>query len=126
MQKKEIYYHRGCAYLANLPYLGPDIPCGIRPIIILQNEIGNIYSPNVTYVPITSKAKNNGQNTHYILKDIPWLRQNSVALCENLNSIQKEVVLRFLGRLTKEQMEGIDQAVANQIGIRIPDAVEAP
>ena len=64
---------------------------GYRPCLILQNNLGNAYSPNVIVIPLTSHLKKVNQPTHVILPaKETGLERDSMALCENPVSVSKE------------------------------------
>ncbi len=99
---------------------------GKRPVLILQNDFGNFFSSTVTVVPITSSIKKTGLPTHYILKNTDFLRKTSMILAESIKTIDKCRLIRVIGRLDDVDMAGVEQAIENQLGFSIPEAVEAP
>lgn len=119
-------YHRGDIYLADL---GSGEGCeqgGKRPVVVIQNDIGNHFSPNITIVPLTSKDKKPNQPTHYELKDVRGLTTRSTVLGECLATIAKERVIRYMGKLPAKDMTGIEEAVKAHLGFYIPECVELP
>ena len=99
---------------------------GTRPVIIMQNDVGNYFSPTVTIVPLTSKDKKPGQPTHYRLdmKKYPFLTSSSTALCESPRTLDKRLLKKYLGRIDKADLAKVDEALAAHIGYRIPEAVD--
>lgn len=84
---------------------------GRRPGIILQNNIGNKYSPNVIAIPLTSKTKKNKQPTHaYLPAKATGLPRDSVALCENPACISKELIGEYIVTLPDVYMEKVATA----------------
>lgn len=107
-------YHRGEIYFANL---NPAYGCehgGIRPVLILQNDVGNFYSPTLIVTPATKQAdKKPYLPTHVVLSKIPGMKYDgeSLFMLEQLRVIDKHRLRGYAGRLTKAQMELIDKAV---------------
>lgn len=67
MRYEDLVYHKGDIYIAELGENFGHEQSGTRPVIIMQNDVGNYFSPTVTIVPLTSKDKKPGQPTHYRL-----------------------------------------------------------
>ena len=87
---------------------------GRRPAVVFQNNKGNIYSPNVTVLPMTSKIKKTGQPTHVIIKsDESGLPVDSMVLCENPVCVPKERLGKYVTTLPQTYMEKI--AIANML-----------
>ena len=81
---------------------------GWRPGIVLQNNVGNLYSPNIIALPITSSLKKVTQPTHVILlaKETGLMR-DSMVLCENPETMPKTKIGRFLTTLSDEHMRRV-------------------
>lgn len=109
MKDEKIY--RGDIYLANLnPYKGSE-QGGKRPVIIIQNNVGNHYSPTVIVTAVTSRFfKKRALPTHVPL-DNEELEKNSLALLEQIRTIDKSRLIRKIGRVPEETMEEIDRAI---------------
>ena len=123
---KDWNFHRGEIYLVNLnPFVGSE-QGGTRPCVILQNDDGNYYCPTVIIAPLTTVMKKTKQPTHCYLGKTAALTDPSMACLEQIRTIDKSRLWHFLGRLTKEQMEKIDDAIRKSLGIYIPETVEAP
>lgn len=69
MMKEDWVYRRGDIYLANLGKPEGSQQGGVRPVVILQNDIGNYYSPTLTLVPLTSKTKKRNVSRHTITSE---------------------------------------------------------
>lgn len=82
---------------------------GIRPALIIQNDVGNLHSDTTIVMPCTSKKKNLNQPTHTLLKKSreSGLTVNSVLLGECIRQISKERVKKYLGCISdqKEKQE---------------------
>lgn len=85
---------------------------GWRPGIIIQNDIGNKNSPNIIAIPLTSKIKCTNQPTHvYIPARESGLLVDSVALCENPETISKELIGKLITRIPDRYMAQIAKAL---------------
>ena len=122
MLNEKWVFRRGDIYLADL---GTPEDCrqgGVRPIVVLQNDVGNRYAPTVTLAPLTSKTeKKRSQPTHYLLRHAPGLQRPSMVLAEQLGTFDKSCIIRYLGRVSTQQMRGIDEAVKVQLGYYLPE-----
>lgn len=109
MKDEKIY--RGDIYLANLnPYKGSE-QGGKRPVIIIQNDVGNHYSPTVIVTAVTSRFfKKRALPTHVPL-DNEELEKNSLALLEQIRTIDKSRLIRKIGRVHEEKMKEIGAAI---------------
>ncbi len=126
MLKKNWVYRRGDLYIANLnPFKGSE-QGGTRPVLVLQNNDGNYYCPTLIVAPLTTKLKKRTQPTHYYIHKAPGLNAPSIVELEQITTIDKMRVERYLGRLTPEQMAGVEDAVRCSLGLTIPESVEAP
>lgn len=123
--KENWVYRRGDIYLANLGVPIGSKQGGVRPVVVLQNDVGNFYSPMITVAPLTTKIqKKRNQPTHYFLRKAKGLARSSMVLAEQLDTCDKTCVIRYLGKVSKGQMRGIDEAVKVQLGYYIPEQAE--
>ena len=115
MSKKII---RGAIFYADLdPIIGSEQK-GTRPVLILQNDIGNKYSPTTMIAPITSKEyKGRKQPTHVKVKHFDKLRPNSIILLEQVRTIDKSRIKGFIDMLDKSQMKEVEKALKISFGI---------
>lgn len=112
-----ILIKRGEIYLANLnPSLGSE-QSGIRPVLIIQNDTGNRYSPTVIVLAITSKEKKNIP-THVKIDAMQGLEKDSVVLVEQVRTVDKERLIKKLGMLSFEKMQEIKEALKISLNIR--------
>lgn len=122
-------YRRGDIYLANLdPYIGSE-QGGTRPVVVLQNNAGNFFSPTLIVAPITSRfGKRRDLPTHYFVESARGLDGPAIVLLEQLKTIDKRRVRKYIGKMNRRQVEDmgdiIEQTVGN--GCRIPECEEAP
>lgn len=125
--KENWIYRRGDVYLANLdPYIGSE-QGGTRPVVVLQNNTGNYYCPTLIVAPITSKAgKKPSQPTHYYAERIRGLELPGMVLLEQIKTIDKRRVKKYLGRMTRQQMDEIGEAIESALGLYVPEEMESP
>lgn len=91
---------------------------GLRPGIIIQNNIGNRYSPNVIAIPLTSAIKNLNQPTHVFLSSKETgLKLDSIALCENPETVSKEMVGKYITTIPLNLMNGIAISIMQSIPV---------
>ena len=108
---------RGDIYQADLnPVFGSE-QGGYRPVLVIQNNRGNKYSPTVIVAAITSRLKTK-LPTHVSLRNIKGLDKNSVVLLEQVRTIDKKRLDNYIGTLTKEQMQKIDKALRTSTGMK--------
>lgn len=83
---------RGDIYYANLQYQGTHQQTGRRPVIVIQNDIGNRFSPTTIVIPLTSKRKKRYQPTHVLIEanETNGLSMDSIALLEQIQTISKD------------------------------------
>ena len=120
-------YHRGDIYLANLnPFVGSE-QGGTRPVLVLQNNIGNFYCPTLIVAPITSRIwKKTEQPTHFYIKDTDFLDDPSIVLLEQIKTIDKRRVKEFIGKLDDDQMCKVNECIEISLGLHIPEDPEDP
>ena len=125
--KEDWVYRRGDIYLANLePHIGSE-QGGIRPVVILQNNTGNYFCPTLVVAPITSRDdKKPLQPTHYFAEQVRGLNYPSMVLLEQIKTIDKRRVKKYLGKMTCQQMNEIGEAIEVSLGLYIPEELEAP
>ena len=109
---------RGDIYYANLePHLGSE-QGGIRPVLILSNNLGNTHGPTVIAAPITSRRhKKSGLPTHAQIPVLGDLTTDSVVLLEQIRVLDKQRLQARLGRLPYSYIQKIDKALAVSIGL---------
>ncbi|MBR1585639.1 MAG: type II toxin-antitoxin system PemK/MazF family toxin [Clostridia bacterium] len=112
---------RGDIYFANLdPVVGSE-QGGVRPVLIIQNDLGNRFSPTVIILPLTSKTGKAPLRTHVpLLPPQGGIRRPSVILCEQVRTLEKSRLTRRLGRLTNEKMALVEKALAAAVGVEDP------
>ena len=119
-------YRRGDIYIANLnPFKGSE-QGGTRPVLVLQNNDGNFYCRTLIVAPLSSKLKKPNLPTHYLLKKGRGLMTDSIVELEQIKTIDKCRIKRYIGRITRTQMAGVEEAIQKSLGMEIPECVEAP
>ena len=112
---------RGDMYLADL---NPAIGCeqgGIRPVLVLQNDIGNLYSPTTIVAAVTAKQTKKALPVHMPISAY-MLRTDSTLLLEQIRTIDKCRLKGYLGSISSQQMQSIDHALKLSIGLIPPGA----
>ena len=84
-----------------------------RPAVVVSNDMNNRYSNEITVVFLTSKPKKNLE-THVTVYSTG---RESVALCEGMATLDKQRTGKFLGRMSRKEMDAIDKALGVAIGI---------
>ena len=112
---------RGDLFYADLnPVVGSE-QGGIRPVLVIQNDVGNHFSPTVVAAAITSRKAKNSLPTHILLENVPGLAPTSLLLLEQLRTIDRKRLRGYIGRISKEKMLAVDAALAISIGIGYPN-----
>lgn len=109
---------RGDLFYADLsPVVGSE-QGGVRPVIVIQNDIGNKYSPTIIVVPVTSQTNKAKLPTHVKLAGKRFgLPKNSVALLEQVRTIDKKRLRDKLGSFDHKTMLKINEAIAISVGL---------
>lgn len=122
-------YRRGDIYLANLDPICGSEEGGTRPVVVLQNNAGDFFSPTLIIAPITSRCdKRRDLPTHYYVESARGLDGPAIVLLEQIKTIDKRRVYKYLGRMSRWQVEDMGDIVENTVGNgrRIPECEEAP
>lgn len=83
---------------------------GLRPVLIIQNNVGNFHSPTTIVVPLTSKAKKMYMPTHIAI-------YKGILLAEQILTIRKEQLRNFICKVDDETMKKIEKAIKISIGL---------
>lgn len=115
---KLVLVKRGELYYADLsPVVGSE-QGGIRPILIVQNDIGNKYSPTVIAAAITSKLNKAKLPTHIELASSEYgLEKDSVVLLEQIRTIDKVRLKEKIGELSELKMMQVNKAMMISLGV---------
>jgi len=119
--KENWNYRRGDIYLVDLGTNVGSEQGGCRPVLLLQNDVGNHFGPTLIVAPVTSRYwKKSKQPTHTLLEGIQNLNSPSVVLAEQLLTIDKMRVMKYLGKVPEKQMLAVDRAVKISLGLEPP------
>lgn len=108
---------RGEVYYADMPTPKGSEQGGKRPVLILQNDVGNKYSTTTIVAPITSRFRKLVQPTHIRVK-VKCLPKKSIVLLEQITTIDKNRLINKMGQLSKKQMEKMEAGMLVSLGIR--------
>ena len=93
---------------------------GCRPMLIIQNNVGNKHSRTVIAAVITGKIKNKPKlPTHYLIKSQQGLKRDSLVLLEQIRTIDKTRLREYIGTLDNKIMSKIDNALAISVGLKL-------
>ena len=127
--ERETALKRSDVYFADPdPVIGSE-QGGMRPVLIIQNDLGNRFSPTVIIVPLTSSLRKTPLRTHVLL--LPpqgGITRPSLILCEQVRTIEKGRLRRCLGRVSPEKKALGEKALAAVVGAddETEDAKAAP
>lgn len=109
---------RGDIYYADLsPVVGSE-QGGVRPVLIVQNDIGNKYSPTVIAAAITSQINKAKLPTHIEISAQEYgLQKDSVILLEQIRTIDKKRLREKIGHLDDELMDKVNEAIGISFGL---------
>ena len=116
--ERETMISRGDLFSASLdPVVGSE-QGGIRPVLVIQNDVGNRYSPTVIVLAITGQVNKARLPTHV---QVPaaghGLQKDSVILAEQLRTLDKRRLHERIGRLSPEYMACVERALAVELGL---------
>lgn len=109
---------RGDIFYADLsPVVGSE-QGGLRPVLIVQNDVGNRYSPTVIAAAITSKLGKTRLPTHIdVTADKVGLQRDSVVLLEQMRTIDKQRLREKMGHLDEKSMNEVNAAISVSLGL---------
>lgn len=114
----KVTVRRGDIYYADLsPVVGSE-QGGIRPVLIIQNDVGNKYSPTVIAAAITSRTTKSKLPTHIeVYADKYGLAKDSVILLEQIRTIDKRRLKEKMGHLDEDVMGQVNDAISVSFGL---------
>ena len=109
---------RGDIFYADLtPVVGSE-QGGLRPVLIIQNDVGNQYSPTIIAAIITGQIKCWHLPTHVVLAAAACgLSKTSVVMLEQIRTLDKRRLREHMGRLDETMMRQVDGAIAVSFGL---------
>lgn len=116
---------RGDIFYADLsPVIGSE-QGGLRPVLIVQNDVGNRFSPTVIAAAITSQTTKAKLPTHIeVYADNYGLSKDSVVLLEQIRTIDKKRLKEHMGHLNDDVMEKVDLALSISFGLGEENPIE--
>jgi mRNA interferase MazF len=113
-----IVVKRGDIFYADLsPVVGSE-QGGIRPVIIIQNDIGNKYSPTVIVAAITSQINKAKLPTHVEISSEEYgLNKDSVVLLEQIRTLDKKRLKEKIGHMTEHDIQKVEEALLISVGL---------
>lgn len=110
-----IKIRRGDVVLVNLdPVIGSE-QGKTRPALIIQNDIGNEYSPTTIVAPVTSKIFSKQYPTNVEI-DSP-LKEKSTILLNQIRTIDKSRIIKNYGRISSKKIKEVNEAIMNSLGL---------
>jgi mRNA interferase MazF len=121
---KKLNIRRGDIYYADLsPVVGSE-QGGVRPVLIVQNDIGNRFSPTVIAAAITSQRAKANLPTHITLNaQDSGLSRDSIVLLEQIRTLDKHRLKERMGRLDRSSMNQINHALSISFGLGMGQAM---
>lgn len=115
---KSVQVKRGDIYYADLsPVVGSE-QGGIRPVLIIQNDVGNRYSPTVIAAAVTSRLNKSKLPTHIEIDAVKYgLPKDSVILTEQIRTIDKKRLKEKIGHVDEELMNNVNDALFVSFGL---------
>lgn len=125
MERSNFPVKRGEIYYADLsPVVGSE-QGGMRPVLIVQNDIGNRYSPTVIAAAITSQQNKAKLPTHIEIEARTYgLSKNSVVLLEQVRTLDKKRLRERMGCLDDILMQRVDDAIAVSFGLQTDSSMQ--
>ena len=116
---------RGDIYYADLsPVVGSE-QGGLRPVLIVQNDVGNKYSPTVIAAAITSQLGKTRLPTHIdVYAEKVGLQRDSVVLLEQIRTIDKRRLKEKMGHLDDHMMQAVDEAITVSFGLNTNNGID--
>ena len=107
---------RGELYYADLSHVVGSEQGGVRPVLVVQNDTGNKYSPTVIAAAVTSRINKAKLPTHIELPQAYGLQKDSVILLEQIRTIDKKRLMSRIGQLPPATMSRVNKAILISLG----------
>ena len=112
---RNLNIRRGQIYYADLsPVVGSE-QGGLRPVLIIQNNVGNSHSPTVIAAAITSRQTKHTLPTHIDFSEV--LSKDSVVLLEQIRTLDKRRLKQCMGEVSEKVMEQVNNAIKISLGV---------
>lgn len=109
---------RGQIYYADLSPVKGSEQGGFRPVLIVQNDVGNRYSPTIIAAIITTRKTKANLPTHVWLNAECGLPKDSMVELEQIRTLDRTRLSDFMGTVSQEVMKEIDMAIKISLGIK--------
>lgn len=113
LRRGDIYYADLCGLEQSL---GSE-QTGRRPVLVIQNDVGNLHSPTTIVAILTTKIKRN-LPTHVVIRDFAGLAQTSAVCLEQIKTIDKSRLENYCGNIGNKMMQEIEQAICISLGTK--------
>ena len=110
--------HRGDIYYVDFGNQPGSVVHGIRPAMIVQNDVGNRHAPTIIVAAITTEIKKTRQPTHVLLGTQFGLPQESMLMLEQLATIDKSMLQNYVGTANSDFIRKVDRALSVSIGVQ--------
>jgi|GEM_PF-453912 len=107
---------RGDIFYADLSGTIGSEQGGIRPVLVVQNDAGNLHSPTIIIVPISTAGKRN-LPVHIRIGKSGGLSRDSTVFLEQIRTIDRQRIRHYVGTLNDEMMRKIDDAIKISLGV---------
>lgn len=102
---------RGDIYYVDFGVTVGSVQGRLRPVVVLQNDTGNLYSPTIIVATITSKSNKKRDMPTHIVFNMEELSKESIVQLEQITTIDKSQIVNFVGKMPETVMKQIDEAV---------------
>ena len=109
--------HRGDIFYADMGMNVGSEQNGMRPVLVLQNDVGNEHSPTIIVAVLTSKVKKMYMPTHVYVGARFGLTEESVVLTEQLSTIDRRRLRGYVGSVDRPTMKKVEQAIQISLGL---------
>lgn len=110
---------RGDIFYADMGVVHGSEQGGFRPFVIIQNDMGNRFSPTVIGVAITSQINKAKIPTHVAISSNNYgIIDDSVVLCEQIKTLDKSRLGKYIGHMTRRDMQRVNEALLISIGLQ--------
>lgn len=124
--KRDWKFLRGDLYFIKFEQGTGSEQKGNRPAVVLQNDVGNLCSPTLIIATLTSRTHKKRTLPTHCLLDTPGLTKPSIFQAEQIFTIDKSRVLRYMGHLSPEEMRQVDAAVKISLALHPMGSVQKP
>jgi mRNA interferase MazF len=102
---------RGDIYYVDFGVTIGSVQGKLRPVVVLQNDTGNLHSPTIIVATITSKANKKRQMPTHIVFNMEGLSKESIVQLEQITTIDKSQILNYVGEMPQKVMRRINKAI---------------